>query len=135
MHVRALWTAVVCVTTCVQQHVCRGISILEARLPFGPRPCTTAQSRHSSYDIALPALASPCRFKVASKLGQGGFADVLCVKDAYANQQQAALKVLRPSPAACSGMCEAGRCSHGPAQAPEVSLFREARALKHAKHP
>jgi len=84
----------------------------------------------------LPHVLLCCRFKVTSKLGQGGFCDVLCVKDA--SGRLSALKVLKSStnictsPAACA---EAGRCSHAPAVSPEVCLFREARVLKHAKHP
>jgi serine/threonine protein kinase len=68
---------------------------------------------------------------VISKLGQGGFANVLLVKD---GNQQAALKVLRTSTGATitSALC---KFSNAPAQAPEVALFREARALKHARHP
>jgi serine/threonine protein kinase len=89
------------------------------------------------------ALSAPYRFKVASKLGQGAFADVLCVKDAEHNQQLAALKVLKPPPAALpAGLALPGApvqrmtSFNSPgAQAPEVSLFREARALKHSKHP
>lgn len=79
-----------------------------------------------------PSVCAVCRFKVTSKLGQGGFADVVCVKD-VASQQSSALKVLRtstiPGLAALSGPAVHAQ------QAPEVSLFREARALKHGRHP
>lgn len=74
------------------------------------------------------------RFKVVSKLGQGGFCDVLCVKDAE-QQQHHALKVLKANQQLCCAKAGGQQCSHAAAQSPEVSLFREARALKHAKHP
>lgn len=63
-----------------------------------------------------------CRYKVVSKLGSGAFADVLRVKDLRGGRD-CAVKVLRPAAAHPAGL------------QPEVALFREARALKHAKHP
>jgi serine/threonine protein kinase len=59
---------------------------------------------------------------VVCKLGSGAFADVLRVKD-LAGGRDSAVKVLRPAAAHPAGL------------QPEVALFREARALKHAKHP
>lgn len=106
--------------TCVQISLPRGVLHHLSRSPYS----------------FLPRALLCYRFKVTSKLGQGGFCDVLCVKDA--SGRLSALKVLKSttntctSPAACA---EAGRCSHAPAVSPEVCLFREARVLKHAKHP
>lgn len=63
---------------------------------------------------------------------------MLLLKDACApdQQQQLALKVLRSTTACTDVECIAsGTCTHAPTQAPEVVLFREARALKHARHP
>ncbi|KAF8055467.1 rckA [Scenedesmus sp. PABB004] len=75
--------------------------------------------------VTLSAKDYARRFKVASKLGAGSFADVLRVRDAEAGAERA-LKVLRP-PAAGAGAAAHGLHS-------EVALFREARALKHARH-
>lgn len=102
-----------------------------------------AQQRVADNSNCCHARRPPRRFKVASKLGQGAFADVLCVKDAARSQQLAALKVLKPVPAPLppglavpGALVQRASSFNSPgAQAPEVSLFREARALKHSKHP
>ncbi|KAF6255280.1 kinase-like domain-containing protein [Scenedesmus sp. NREL 46B-D3] len=80
---------------------------------------------HKLYDDDLLQLLADefvQRYKIVSKLGSGAFADVLRVKD-LSGGRDCAIKLLRPTAAHPAGL------------QPEVALFREARALKHAKHP
>lgn len=72
--------------------------------------------------MTLAELPPACRYKVVAKVGSGAFADVLHLRD-LVSKQDCALKVLQPS------------APHPAGLQPEVALFREARALKHAQHP
>ncbi|WIA40717.1 hypothetical protein OEZ86_004407 [Tetradesmus obliquus] len=83
---------------------------------------TSTHKLHEDDLLQLRADEFTQRYKVVSKLGSGAFADVLRVKDLRGGRD-CAVKVLRPAAAHPAGL------------QPEVALFREARALKHAKHP
>lgn len=86
---------------------------------------------------AHPQLSPATRFKVVGKLGQGAFAEVLRVRPVGAStapggrtsaSRDLAFKVLKPADATGAG-------GGAPGVTPCVLLFREARALKHARHP